>query len=54
MLLSVPLTMILKIMLENTEDLRWAAVLLGAGTKQHLARRPQAPTNGSPDEASSV
>ena len=31
MLLSVPLTMILKIMLENTEDLRWVAVLLGAG-----------------------
>ena len=30
MLLSVPLTMILKIMLENTEDLRWVAVLLDA------------------------
>jgi predicted PurR-regulated permease PerM len=29
MLLSVPLTMIAKIMLENTEDLRWVAVLLG-------------------------
>lgn len=29
MLLSVPLTMILKILLENTEDLRWLAVLLG-------------------------
>jgi predicted PurR-regulated permease PerM len=29
MLLSVPLTMIVKIMLENTEDLRWVAVLLG-------------------------
>jgi len=29
MLLSVPLTMILKIMLENTDDLRWVAVLLG-------------------------
>jgi predicted PurR-regulated permease PerM len=27
-LLSVPLTMVLKIMLENTPDLRWAAVLL--------------------------
>jgi predicted PurR-regulated permease PerM len=33
MLLSVPLTMILKIMLENTEDLRWAAVLLSSGAR---------------------
>jgi AI-2 transport protein TqsA len=30
MLLSVPLTMIVKIMLENTDDLRWIAVLLDA------------------------
>ena len=30
MLLSVPLTMIVKIALENTEDLRWVGVLLGA------------------------
>jgi AI-2 transport protein TqsA len=39
MLLSVPLTMMLKIMLENTEDLRWAAVLLsgGAQTRQEPA-----------------
>ena len=29
MLLSVPLTMIIRIMLENTEDLRWIAVMLG-------------------------
>lgn len=29
MLLSVPLTMICKIMFENTEDLRWVAILLG-------------------------
>jgi predicted PurR-regulated permease PerM len=28
MLLSVPLTMILKIMFENTDDLRWVAILL--------------------------
>ncbi|MGF1679118.1 MAG: AI-2E family transporter [Candidatus Methylacidiphilales bacterium] len=28
MLLSVPLTMVVKIMLENTPDMRWAAVLL--------------------------
>jgi len=34
MLLSVPLTMILKIMLENTEDLAWIAVLLGSGPKR--------------------
>jgi AI-2 transport protein TqsA len=29
MLLSVPMTMIVKIMLENTADMRWIAVLLG-------------------------
>ncbi len=29
MLLSVPLTMVLKILLENTHDFRWLAVLLG-------------------------
>ena len=29
MLLSVPLTMVIKILLENTEDFRWVAVLLG-------------------------
>jgi predicted PurR-regulated permease PerM len=32
MLLSVPLTMIVKIMLENTDDLRWLAVLLDKGS----------------------
>jgi predicted PurR-regulated permease PerM len=31
MLLSVPLTIIVKIILENTEDLRWLAILLGTG-----------------------
>ena len=31
MFLSVPLTMIVKILLEGTEDLRWLAVLLGPG-----------------------
>ena len=30
MLLSVPLTMVVKIALENTEDLRWVAVMLDA------------------------
>jgi predicted PurR-regulated permease PerM len=28
MLLSVPLTMIIKILLENTDDLQWMAVML--------------------------
>jgi hypothetical protein len=27
----VPLTIILKIMLENSEDFRWLAVMLGTG-----------------------
>jgi len=31
MLLSVPLTIIVKIILENTDDLRWLAILLGTG-----------------------
>jgi predicted PurR-regulated permease PerM len=34
MLLSVPLTMILKIMLENTPHLRWIAILLDAGPRR--------------------
>ena len=40
MLLSVPLTMIVKIMLENTEELSWVAVLLGPSgpPRQTLAR----------------
>jgi AI-2 transport protein TqsA len=33
MLLSLPLTMIVKIMLENSDDLAWIAVLLGPGAK---------------------
>jgi hypothetical protein len=37
-------------MLENTEDLRWVAVLLGTGTGQHLARQhARASSAGSPD-----
>jgi AI-2 transport protein TqsA len=31
MILSVPLTMIIKILLENTRNLRWIAVMLGSG-----------------------
>ncbi len=33
-LLAVPLTMVVKIMLENTEDLRWVAVLLDKSPPQ--------------------
>ena len=29
MVLSVPLTMIVKILLEHTHDLKWVAILLG-------------------------
>ena len=35
MLLSVPLTMTVKIALESSEDLRWLAVLLGPGGPRH-------------------
>ncbi|MEE9226464.1 MAG: AI-2E family transporter [Acidobacteriota bacterium] len=37
MLLSVPLTIVLKIMLENTEDFRWLAVLLSASPQPERA-----------------
>ncbi len=43
MFLSVPLTMILKILLENSDDFRWVAVLLGSGggvTKRIEPRKP--------------
>lgn len=42
MFLSVPLTMIAKILLEGTEDLRWLAVLLGPGGSAAMkaANRP--------------
>jgi len=36
-LLAVPLTMVVKIMLENTEDLRWIAVLLDKSPPQALS-----------------
>ena len=35
-LLAVPLTMIVKIMLENTEDLRWVAILLDKSPPQDV------------------
>jgi predicted PurR-regulated permease PerM len=43
MLLSVPLTMIIRIMLENTEDQRWIAVLLGP-TPSEIKPQPVIPT----------
>ena len=33
MLLSVPLTVIVKILLEHSDDLRWIAVLLGSSSE---------------------
>lgn len=42
MLLSVPLSVMVKIMLENSGELRWAAVLLGpspTGSRQEVGRR---------------
>jgi AI-2 transport protein TqsA len=45
-LLSVPITMTLKILFANTEDLRWLAVLLGAGDgseeEAYIERRAEA------------
>lgn len=40
MLLSVPLTMVIKIFLENTEDLKWVAIMLDSG--RGAARRLEA------------
>jgi AI-2 transport protein TqsA len=39
MFLSVPLTMVVKILLEHSGDLKWVAVMLGSGAevRQHLA-----------------
>jgi len=39
MILSVPLTMLIKIMLENTPDLRWIAVMLGSGREEHPQKK---------------
>ena len=44
MFLSVPLTMIVKILLEGTEDLRWVAVVLGPGEVERSDRRGSRPT----------
>ncbi|MEE9386258.1 MAG: AI-2E family transporter [Nannocystaceae bacterium] len=49
MLLSVPLTMLLKILLEQSDDLRWVAVLLGSGaeTRQRTSTAADTPPEGS-------
>jgi predicted PurR-regulated permease PerM len=49
MLLSVPLTMILKILLENTDDLRWVAVLLDS--RRGVERRLERAAAGSAGDA---
>jgi AI-2 transport protein TqsA len=47
MLLSVPLTMTIKILLENSREWRWLAVLMGSGPEtQRVAPAPN--TQGSP------
>lgn len=46
MLLSVPLTMIVKIMMENTTDLKWIGVLLGPSP--HSRSTPDATTTTKP------
>ena len=48
-LLAVPLTMVVKIMLENTEDLRWVAILLDKSPPQDV--RPLGiPTVPNPED----
>jgi predicted PurR-regulated permease PerM len=51
-LLAVPLTMVVKIMLENTEDLRWVAILLDKSPPQIepsiAAPSPSAPASTGP------
>jgi predicted PurR-regulated permease PerM len=41
MLLSVPLTMIVKIVLDNSDDLRWIAILLGTDAPAEPGNKPQ-------------
>ncbi len=57
MLLAVPLTMIVKIMLENTEDFRWAAILLDKAPPPNpvavqMPRAKSAPATIHPAETS--
>ena len=46
MFLSVPLTMIVKILLEGTEDLKWVAVVLGPGDPEPITRSAPASIPG--------
>lgn len=43
MFLSVPLTMVAKILLANTREFRWLAIMLGTGHEQLTASRADAP-----------
>ena len=52
MLLAVPLTMMVKIALENTEDLRWVAVMLDANPS--ASRAPTAPATPDVSPAASA
>jgi len=46
MLLSVPLTMIIKIMLESTEDFRWFAIMLDSGRAAQARLKENPPVEG--------
>lgn len=48
MLLSVPLTMVAKLMLESSDDLRWIAVLLGSGAELDDPRSGSSGVSASP------
>ena len=47
-LLAVPLTMVVKIMLENTEDLKWVAILLDKSPPQMSSSLPEPDASLSP------
>ena len=52
MFLSVPLTMVVKILLENSDDLKWVAVLLGSGAEMEERLDPsKSMTMGTPPRA---
>lgn len=53
MFLSVPLTMVVKILLEHSDDLKWIAVLLGSGAEVRdlLEQEPKAPVADPVEEA---